>query len=504
VSRPRIVVLGDVILDRDLLGRTERIAPDAPVPVLDVEQVRESPGGAGLTALLCAAPDVDVLLIAPIGEDPAGARLSAHLRARIDLLPLPQQGSTRTKTRVRSAGQSLLRLDEGGPGNPVRPPLEPVRQALAEADVVLVSDYGAGTTTDPGLRGLLAACAASTPVVWDPHPRGGPPVAGTALVTPNLAEARAAVPAGGPAASTRPADALAIELREHWASRAVCVTAGSAGAFLATPGSEPLFVPAPLVEAGDPCGAGDRFAASAALALAAGALPSEAVTAAVQAASAWVAAGGAAAFRENGRHQDRHPARATPVARARARAGDEGPVTDEIRQLLAAVRSRGGQVVATGGCFDILHVGHIVGLEAARRAGDALIVLLNSDESVRRLKGPARPVVTAAERARVLQALESVDAVIIFAEDDPRAVLDQLRPDIWAKGADYGGTALPEAELVRSWGGRVLLLPYVDGRSSSSVLERLAVPHQFEADPFEPDEFGAADVDPFDTNQEVS
>jgi D-beta-D-heptose 7-phosphate kinase/D-beta-D-heptose 1-phosphate adenosyltransferase len=502
VSRRRIVVVGDVILDRDLLGRTERIAPDAPVPVVDVEQVRESPGGAGLTALLCAAPDADVLLIAPIGEDPAGARLSAHLRARIDVLPLPHQGSTRSKTRVRSAGQSLLRLDEGGPGTPVQPALAQVREALAAADVVLVSDYGAGTTSDPGLRGLLAECAARTPVIWDPHPRGGPPVTGTALVTPNLMEARSAAVAA--ALPGRTPDALAVELRQHWASRAVCVTAGAAGAYLSTPGSEPLFVPAPVIEAGDPCGAGDRFAATAALQLAGGALPSEAVTEAVQAASAWVAAGGTAAYREPGHRPGRRSGRAAGTGRAGPGSGGlPGQVTPQIEQLMAEVRGRGGQVVATGGCFDILHVGHIVGLEAARRAGDALIVLLNSDESVRRLKGPARPVVTATERARVLLALQSVDAVIVFEEDDPRAVLDRLRPDVWAKGADYGGTKLPEADLVRSWGGRVLLLPYVDGRSSTSVLERIALSHQFETRQFETD-LEPVDVDPFDTNQEVS
>jgi D-beta-D-heptose 7-phosphate kinase/D-beta-D-heptose 1-phosphate adenosyltransferase len=465
--RRRIVVLGDLVLDRDLLGRTERIAPDAPVPVLDVENVRESPGGAGLTALLCATGDVEVLLIAPVAQDPPGARLLAQLRARIDVLPLAHQGGTRTKTRVRSAGQSLLRLDEGGPGTPVEPPLDQVRAALAEADVVLVSDYGAGTTSDPGVRELLADCARTTPVVWDPHPRGGSPVPGCTLVTPNLAEARAM------ARATGSADLLAVKLQALWAGRAVCVTAGAAGAYLAMPGSETLFVPAPVVSAGDPCGAGDRFAASAALALAGGALPSEAVAEAVRAASAWVAAGGAAAYREPG-PRDR-------------------PIVD-VEQLMAEVRERGGQVVATGGCFDILHIGHIVGLEAARRAGDALIVLLNSDESVRRLKGPTRPVIPAAERARVLQALQSVDAVIVFEEDDPRAALDRLRPDIWAKGGDYSGTQLPEAELVRSWGGRVLLLPYVDGRSSTSILERSSIPHQLVP----------GDVDPFDTNQEVS
>jgi D-beta-D-heptose 7-phosphate kinase / D-beta-D-heptose 1-phosphate adenosyltransferase len=460
MNRRRIVVIGDVLLDRDLHGHTGRIAPDAPVPVLDVQQVRERPGGAGLTALLCTAADVEVVLIAPIADDQAGSRLTTQLRAKIRLLPLPHQGDTRIKTRVRSAGQSMLRLDEGGPGTPLDPPLAAVQEALDSADVVLVSDYGAGTTADPGLRELLTRCAAHTPMVWDPHPRGAAPVTGAALVTPNLGEAAAAAredPGTAP-------DALALKLREIWRSRAVCVTAGASGAYLALAGSEPMFVPAPVVDGDDPCGAGDRFAASAALSLARGAVLSEAVIGAVRDASAWVAAGGAAAYRDAGLTPGprRAPSTAAPAA------GPNSP--ESVDQLLSEVRGRGGRVVATGGCFDLLHVGHIACLEAARRAGDALIVLLNSDESVRRLKGPSRPVVSAPERARVLQALQSVDAVVIFDEDDPRAALDRLRPDIWAKGGDYGGARLPEADLVRSWGGRILLLPYVDGRSTTALL----------------------------------
>ena len=142
--------------------------------------------------------------------------------------------------------------------------------------------------------------------------------------------------------------------------------------------------------------------------------------------------------------------------------------------VVGRVRADGGQIVATGGCFDLLHVGHVASLEAARRAGDALVVLLNSDDSVRRLKGPGRPVVPAAERARMLEALECVDAVMVFDEDDPGTALDRLRPDVWAKGSDYTGADLPEAGRVRGWGGRVLLLPYVAGRSTTSLLQSIS------------------------------
>jgi D-beta-D-heptose 7-phosphate kinase / D-beta-D-heptose 1-phosphate adenosyltransferase len=442
----RIVVVGDVVLDRDVEGSAGRLAPDAPVPVLDVGQVTERPGGAGLTALLCRAPGVAVRLLAPLADDEAGHRLRELLgEAGVEVVALGHRGATRTKTRLRAAGQSLLRMDDGGPGAPLDVAAERVSAALADADVVVVSDYGAGTTGEPAVRAALSAVR--RPVVWDPHPRGSAPVPGVTLVTPNRSEAAALLPGDGEP------EALGSGVREKWQARAVCVTAGARGAYLVQAGSEPMFVPAPVVADGDPCGAGDRFAAAAAVALAEGKLVSEAVVEAVAQASAWVAGDGAAGFR-------RPPAVVRP-------AGD-------LDTLLTRVRSDGGQVVATGGCFDLLHVGHIASLQAARRAGDALVVLLNSDDSVRRRKGPGRPVVPQAERARVLQALECVDGVIVFDEDDPRAALERLRPDIWVKGADYSGADLPEAGLVRSWGGRVLLLPYVAGRSTTSLLQSIS------------------------------
>ncbi|MBX9247116.1 adenylyltransferase/cytidyltransferase family protein, partial [Actinotalea ferrariae] len=158
----------------------------------------------------------------------------------------------------------------------------------------------------------------------------------------------------------------------------------------------------------------------------------------------------------------------------RAAAAGRAATADELAALATRLRAGGRTLVATGGCFDIVHAGHVATLQAARRLGDALVVLLNSDESVRRLKGPTRPVVTAADRARVLEAFDCVDAVVVFDDDDPRAVLAGLRPDVWAKGGDYGGAPLPEADVVREHGGRVVLLPYLGGRSTTSILERAA------------------------------
>ncbi|WP_448073886.1 PfkB family carbohydrate kinase [Georgenia yuyongxinii] len=475
-ARPRVVVVGDAILDVDVDGRVERLCPDAPVPVLDVTGTRESPGGAGLAALLCAA-GARVTLVAPVADDDAGARLTALLGAGgVSVLALPHAGATRRKVRVRSAGQSLVRVDDGGPGTPGGVPADAVAAVLTGADAVLAADYGAGTTSHPVLRDLLARAAREAPVVWDPHPRGGPPVPGVTLVTPNEAEAR------GRVAQPGPPDVLAGVLVREWDARAVCVTAGATGAFLAAAGTEAVFVPAVPVAGGDPCGAGDRFAATATLALAGGALISEAVGRAVVDASRWVAAGGAEGFRRRGRAGVVRPASLDgPPTPHQQPDWQSGPHQQpdwqsgrRIEDVAARLRADGGTLVATGGCFDIVHAGHVATLQAARRLGDHLVVLMNSDASVTRLKGPGRPVVTAAERARVLEAFDCVDAVVVFDEDDPRAALERLRPDVWAKGGDYGAAPLPEATTVRRHGGRVVLLPYRDGMSTTTIIERSA------------------------------
>ena len=478
MSGPSVVVIGDVVLDRDISGRVERMCPDAPVPVVDVDGVRERPGAAGLAAQLCASGAVDVTLAAPISSDPAGRRLAAMLSSDLSLVPMSHEGPTRHKTRVLARGQVVVRFDEGGPGEPVDPPLDVLRDVLRTADVVLVSDYGAGTTRHLAIRELLADVALRVPTVWDPHPRGGDPVPGV-IATPNLAEAGAAASRAGLDVDAA-AGSLAIALCELWRANAVCVTAGAAGAHLAVPPDQAVALPAPWPASGDTCGAGDRFVSAVARAIAQGAAICEAAASGVAEATAWVAAGGVSA-------QVERPA--PPVglpAPGRSgdlrRAGSNGPANGVPSNgagvmeadAVAVVRARGGTVVATGGCFDILHAGHVSCLEAARRMGNALVVLINSDASVRRLKGPGRPVTSAAERARVLLALGCVDAVEVFDEDDPRAALDRLRPDVWVKGGDYSGRPIPEAELVESWGGRVALVPYLDGHSTSSILRRSA------------------------------
>jgi len=451
-----LVVVGDALLDRDLDGRVERLSPDAPVPVLEDVAARARPGGAALAAVLAVGDGHPVTLVTALSNDEGARELRGLLLgAGVEVVDLGLDGATPEKVRLRAAGRTLLRLDRGGRGGAVGPAGRAVAAALRCAEAVLVADYGRGITREPALRRLLEEVARAVPLVWDPHPRGAEPVAGARLVTPNADEAAtfaADVEGGGePAAAS---GHRAVALAERWDARAVCVTLGARGAVLAERGAAPRALSAPAAPGGDSCGAGDRFAARATSSLAAGAGGERAVTDAVGAASAFVAAGGAAAA-------PMRPSR--PGRRFRAGAGPADPV--------GRTRASGGTVVATGGCFDLLHAGHVATLEAARELGDCLVVLLNSDESVRRLKGADRPLVEEADRAAVLEALRCVDAVVVFEEDGPDASLERLRPDIWVKGGDYDASELPEAEVVARHGGRTVILPYVAGRSTTRLIE---------------------------------
>ncbi|MFJ6087836.1 D-glycero-beta-D-manno-heptose 1-phosphate adenylyltransferase [Streptomyces sp. NPDC092369] len=452
-----LLVVGDALLDRDLTGTADRLAPDAPVPVVTERARRVRPGGAALAALLAAADGRDVTLVTGVGEDPASGELRRLLDGRVKVIGMPLTGALPEKTRILARGRPVLRLDRGD--GRVRDATDEAREAVRSAPAVLVSDYGRGAAD--ALRDVLAE---RPPMVWDPHPRGGPPVPGTRLVTPARSEARAFAAAAAeedPDASSgsdlRAAAREAAALVRHWGAAAVAVTLGAHGALLSY-GGHPLLVPAPAAHGQDPCGAGDRFAATAAGLLADGTLVGEAVEGAVAAATEFVGAGGAGGM--------------TDGASSQPESVPSGATATDPYPLAARVRAAGGTVVAAGGCFDLLHAGHVGLLQAARRLGDCLVVCVNSDMSVRRRKGEGRPVNPLADRIRVLRALECVDAVAVFDEDTPERLLAGLRPDVWVKGGDYSGADLPEAALLEEWGGQAVLLPYLVGRSSTGLLGR--------------------------------
>lgn len=457
-----VVVLGDTLLDRDVEGVVNRLCPDSPVPVLDETTYVDRPGGAGLAALFAAAEGAEVALVTALADDAGGARISALLAAAgVQLYALPLAGATPEKIRLHARGRVLLRHDRGGPAGEPGQPSEAVLRLLARASAVLVSDYGRGVARQPALRAALAATHA--PVVWDPHPRGPAAVPGVHLLTPNESEARELAKTAPGASRLVTAARGAQALRQRWRAGAVAVTLGGDGALLCHAGSTPLVVPAEPAE-GDTCGAGDRFATTATLALARGALVSEAVQAAVAEAAGYVAGGGVATAL---------PAPVRTAAPLVVSGGDRIGAA-AAGAVVAEVRAAGGTVVATGGCFDLLHAGHVATLQAARQLGDCLVVCLNSDASVAGLKGPARPVVPQGDRSRLLAALGCVDAVMIFDEPTPHAALSWLRPDVWVKGGDYasggGEETLPEAEILARWGGQSVVVPYLDGRSTTDMI----------------------------------
>jgi D-beta-D-heptose 7-phosphate kinase/D-beta-D-heptose 1-phosphate adenosyltransferase len=460
-----LVIVGDSLLDVDLDGTAERLSPDAPVPVIDCHREHHRAGGAGLAAIIAAGlTGRTVVLITAFGDDRAGHRVKELLSRHAEILRLPLRGGTACKMRIRAGGQSLIRLDTGD-GHVVDGPISPrVETVLKMAGAVLVSDYGRGVAKHPLLRRLLAGLPGGTPVIWDPHRRGARPLSGTRLVTPNRTEARTL--AGRE--EYRTDDVLAEAARDaarlvrHWKVNGVAVTLGEQGALLSIGDGVPFVAPAPETQirtTADTCGAGDCFAAAASHVLHAGGLVTEAVTEAVRYACSFVASGGASVVT------------GTTVS-------DRGDVFDaplhghSVWEIVRRIREGGGRVVATGGCFDLLHAGHVSMLREARRLGDCLVVCLNSDTSVRALKGPDRPLVTADDRARVLMALECVDAVAVFDELTPVELLERLRPDVWVKGADYSSDELVEADVVRRHGGEVMLLPYLDGRSTSRLVAR--------------------------------
>jgi rfaE bifunctional protein nucleotidyltransferase chain/domain/rfaE bifunctional protein kinase chain/domain len=444
-----IVVVGDALLDVDVLARAERLMPEAPVPVLEERDRRVRPGGAALAATLAArVTGRPVTLVAGVADDADGAQLRAALPPEVQLRAIPSRGSTPVKTRLRAKGQTIARLDRGCGELALTGLPEGIAALVRDAAAVLVSDYGAGVTRFAPLREVLAERAARRPVVWDPHPRGAAPVPGVGLVTPNAGEAAAASGIAGDSIQARRRQAE--QLRTRWAARAVAVTLGGYGALLCDGDGGAELFPTDPVSGQDTCGAGDCFAAAATLALAEHGLASEAVAAGVAAASRFVAAGGAASALDE-------------------RSGTPAP-GQSAAELASAVRARGGTVIATGGCFDLLHPGHIATLAAARALGDCLIVCVNSDDSVRRLKGAGRPLQPVEDRVRVLRGLRDVDAVAVFEEDTPSEVLRILQPHVWVKGGDYRAAELPEAGLVRSWGGEVVTVPYLAGRSTSQLV----------------------------------
>jgi D-beta-D-heptose 7-phosphate kinase / D-beta-D-heptose 1-phosphate adenosyltransferase len=436
-----ITIVGDAMVDVDVVGTADRVGPEGCL-VVDVDSDVRRPGGAALAAMFAARDGAHVRLVTAIGDDGTGRWLVRQLDAAgVDVVDLRLHQPTPQKWRIRAADGTVVRVDRN-----CREPSVPVsvaRPGDLTGAAVLVSDYGRGVV--PASATAIAAATADAPVVWDPHPRGASPAGGLDLLVPNESEARGLARSALP--STDPPTLACVLAAELGCTTAV--TCGPRGAVVAEPGASPITVPA-RAAVGDSCGAGDRLSARVTLARGHGASAVTAVVEGVEAASRFVA---------TGEWTDRHP-------HAGVRPGHP-----DAFQLAARTRAAGGRIVAAGGCFDLLHAGHVELLESARALGDCLIVCLNSDRSIRRIKGPGRPIVEEADRRRILESLRCVDAVAVFDDPTPAALLRELQPHVFAKGADYVAEHLPERTVMAAWGGTVAILPLAGTRSTSSLID---------------------------------
>ena len=366
------------------------------------------------------------------------------------------RAATVVKTRIMAGGRTLARLDRGDASPPAfgRCDADRLRDRLRGASGVLASDYGLGILGLPVMPGSArghpeGSCPSSG--IRIPAGRARSPAPRSSRPTRTRPPSSPEIPAGGLDGSIQQARRLA----QIWDCDSVAVTRGGRGVTLAGRDGLPRIVPVDRVDDADTCGAGDAFAAAAAAALAEGEDVGLAVELAVARAGPLRPAG-------SGLRATGHPAPSSTRWGSRERRASD---------VAARVRAAGGTVVLAGGCFDLLHAGHVAYLQAARNLGDCLIVALNSDSSVRGLKGPDRPLMRAEDRIRVLEALRCVDAVEVFHESTPPAVIERLRPHVFAKGGDYTEASVPEASLVRALGGQVVLLPLLSGRSSTRLVE---------------------------------
>ena len=468
----RVACVGDVMLDRFVYGRVERTSPEAPVPILRADHEVYMLGGAGNVVRNLVSLGAHATLLSVIGDDAVGRRLTGMVgrEERVEPHLLVERGRLSTeKTRFVAGSQQLLRTDSETT-EAIRPRaaeslLGLARDAFAACDVVVLSDYAKGVLTPDLVPRLIeAARSAGRPVVVDPKGRDYARYAGAAVLTPNRAEL--AVAAGESLESDAAIVAASRQLIERHGLGAILVTRSRDGMTLVTADGTVAHLAAAAREVFDVSGAGDTVVATLAAALGQGVALTAAAQLANAAAGVAVGKAGTAAVR------------AADLLHA-VRAGDLSASEAKIMPLSAALdavagwRAHGQRIGFTNGCFDLLHPGHISLLRQARQAADRLVVGLNGDASVQRLKGEGRPVQGESARAQVLASLETVDLVVVFAEDTPVRLIEALRPDFLVKGSDYTVDEVVGAGIVQGYGGTVLIAENEPGYSTTGTIERL-------------------------------
>lgn len=463
-GRVSALVFGDMMLDRRIAGSVDRISPEAPVPVLSVKQEHCCPGGAGHVAASLAGLGCWVTVAGVVGEDADGRTLRDLLRQNPlfkDELLVHDSATTVCKTRlVAGTHQQLARLDREGPRHLLTEGAqrlsEPLMAEIGRHGVVVIADYDKGTVSEELAGRWIARCREfKVPCLVDGKKHAFTAYAGATLLAPNLIEVERAI--GRRLSGDAEIAQVAEELRERLELAYMVVTRGADGLTIASAeGTD--HIPTEAREVADVTGAGDTVVAVLAACLAAGWEIVAACRLSVLAAGIAVSKPGTYVV---------HAAELDSVHR-----GTSPKVVDwaGAKKLVNNAQQHGKKVVFTNGCFDILHAGHLSCLERSRQLGDMLVVGLNSDSSVRALKGPTRPVLSHDHRASLLAGLACVDVVVVFDEERPEALVRHLAPDVLVKGSDYSPEQIAGADFVVSRGGKVVTLPLVPGLSTSNIL----------------------------------
>ncbi|MBL7141227.1 MAG: D-glycero-beta-D-manno-heptose 1-phosphate adenylyltransferase [Planctomycetes bacterium] len=477
LGHPRILVVGDLIYDRYVFGDAERISPEAPIQVLRVAHEESRLGGAGSVVAMLHALGAEPALFAVVGRDDAGRTVLAELKAAGAMTGgVLRAGDRPTSVKVRFVGraqhripQQVLRVD----WEEVRPLsrgdeerlLARVERAMPKADAVLLSDYNKGVLTSRLTEAVIRqARRRKVPVLVDPFK--GTDYAkyrGATLLTPNRDETQTAtgVRLEDEADMKRAAKALVDGLDLD----ALVITLDKQGMYVAARGEKPRMIPTRPREVYDNVGAGDMVIAVVALVVAGGGSYEEAVRLAN-------VAGGLEVMKFGVQTVTRDEIIADLLGEAR-RSGDKVRSLENLLVDLGRHRALDETVVFTNGCFDLLHAGHIEFLDFAGRQGDVLVVGLNSDRSVRSIKGPERPICPEGQRARVLSAIEAIDYIVLFDDDTPQRLIEAVRPDVLVKGEDWRDKGVVGRRFVESHGGRVVLAPLVKGLSTTDIVNRI-------------------------------
>lgn len=470
-QQARIAVIGDVMLDRFYFGKASRISPEAPVPVVNVERLEDVPGGAANVAMNLASLGALSTLCGITGKDEAASVLQQRLNCvGVNcLFHQPADSGTIIKSRVVSSHQQLLRLDFEKPFTATQAQaMESLAEQLLNAvQVMVLSDYNKGTLADPQFW-INAAQQKQIPVLVDPKGSDFNKYRGADLITPNMTEFEAVV---GNVESEADLINKAKKLIAQLDIKAILITRSEHGMTLIRSDEPEFHLPAIAKEVADVTGAGDTVISTLAAALAAGQSLENAVTLANVAASIVVSKLGTSTVSE--------PELKAEYERHQGKNNTDhsisGAVTPEqLKTAVTQAKARGEKVVFTNGCFDILHAGHVTYLQQARAQGDRLIVAINSDESVTRLKGEGRPINSADRRLIVLAGLADVDWVTCFEGDTPEELLRLVQPDVLVKGGDYDKKGVVGWEIVEAYGGEVKVMGLVENCSTTAIVNKIS------------------------------